>query len=107
MLMTDGRVAGTIVRGDRSPRKNFWSDFSRYFHGPNLRHSWSPRAARPTLSSDQEAPTRAVVLFWAVSWPGPGSSLPETVRDRQFPARHAHSSRDPAQYAALYGHGNV
>lgn len=51
MLMTNGRVAGTIVRGVDPTHKAQVADFSQYFHGPNL-HSLLPSA-----SSNQEPNT--------------------------------------------------
>jgi lipoprotein-releasing system permease protein len=88
MLMSNGRVAGTIVRGVDPAQKSPVDNVSPYFHGPNLQ-SLLPSAA--ASQDPQVAPTRHIIL---------GRDL----------ARHlgvSHSRRDPAEYAPLHGHRHL
>lgn len=58
MLMTNGRVAGTIVRGVDPTQKSQVANFSQYFHGPNL-HSLQPPASN---QDPQATPVRNIIL---------------------------------------------
>ena len=59
MLMANGRVAGTIVRGVDPTQKSQVADFSPYFHGPDLR-SLLPPALSP--QDAQAIPARHMIL---------------------------------------------
>lgn len=55
MLMAEGRVAGTVVRGIDPQQKALMADFARHFHGQDLR-----LLLDPTLAMGQDRPETAL-----------------------------------------------
>jgi lipoprotein-releasing system permease protein len=58
MLMADGRVAGTIVRGIDPSQKDYAADMKRYFHGQDLSQLLAPT----TPDTPTSPPRRGIVL---------------------------------------------
>ena len=62
MLMAEGRVAGTIVRGIDPSQQELMADFKRQFRGQDLRQLLMPAAPPREQGVAAEAPPRGIVL---------------------------------------------
>ena len=108
MLMAEGRVAGTILRGIDPAQKDLMADLRHYFRGEDLQQLLLPAPSPAQSPAAAGRGSAAAAWYRARARIGPHAlSLSRADGDGELSAWGPDPGWHSSQYAPLYGHGHV